>query len=434
MRKITFIGIVLLMCLPVICKAQYLRNSYFVEGNSARLSMNPALQPVRGYYNLPVIGAFNLEVSSNSLSYRDIMDVVGEEDDFYKSNEFINKLDIDNKLDLNLNTDIISFGYHKGPKFYSFNIGARVNVDASIPRSMFEYLRDMDSDLITGSRRYNILNEEVNVNAYTEIGFGYSRVINDRLTIGTKIKGLLGCANMKLKVNELDIDAHLPDSDNLFLPYADIATSAELELSGKGVELQENAEGYIEDVEFDKFGIGGFGAAIDLGINYKLTDLIALSAAILDFGFISWNKGSSTVSKASGNIRVDGIDDLDVLDFDLFGLKKGEGKSRTTRLCPTLVLGGEYSILENKIGLGILSTTRFGEIENYSELTASATFRPGNFFNATVSYSLMQGSDTFGLALKLGGLFVGTDYMFLGDDTKHVNAYVGLSIPLAKKK
>jgi len=47
---------------------------------------------------------------------------------------------------------------------------------------------------------------------------------------------------------------------------------------------------------------------------------------------------------------------------------------------------------------------------------------------------MLQGSDTFGLALKLGGFMIGTDYMFLGNNTKHVNAYIGMSIPLGKKK
>ena len=98
-----------------------------------------------------------------------------------------------------------------------------------------------------------------------------------------------------------------------------------------------------------------------------------------------------------------------------------------------MVLGGEYSFLNDKIGLGVLSTTRFGEIEKYSELTAMATFRPTTLLNLAVSYSLLQGSDTFGLALKLGPLMVGTDYMFLSENTKQVNAYFGLSIPLARK-
>ena len=41
---------------------------------------------------------------------------------------------------------------------------------------------------------------------------------------------------------------------------------------------------------------------------------------------------------------------------------------------------------------------------------------------------------TFGLALKLGGLFIGTDYMYFGSNSKAVNGFIGLSIPLGKNK
>lgn len=47
--------------------AQYLRTSYFMEGTSYRLQMNPGLQPTRGYFNFPVIGSLNVAASSNVL-------------------------------------------------------------------------------------------------------------------------------------------------------------------------------------------------------------------------------------------------------------------------------------------------------------------------------------------------------------------------------
>jgi len=38
------------------------------------------------------------------------------------------------------------------------------------------------------------------------------------------------------------------------------------------------------------------------------------------------------------------------------------------------------------------------------------------------------------LALKLGPLFLETDYMFFGNSSKAVNAFIGLSIPFGKRK
>lgn len=70
-----------------------------------------------------------------------------------------------------------------------------------------------------------------------------------------------------------------------------------------------------------------------------------------------------------------------------------------------------------------------------SELTFSANIRPKNYFNVAVSYSMIQSAGkSLGLALKLGPLFVGTDYMFFGNNTRCCNAFLGVSIPLNKRK
>ena len=97
--------------------------------------------------------------------------------------------------------------------------------------------------------------------------------------------------------------------------------------------------------------------------------------------------------------------------------------------------GAEYELLGDWLAIGALYTARFAKPETLSELTFSANIRPKNNFNLAVSYSVLQAAGkTFGVAAKLGPLFVGTDYMFLGKNTKNVNAYVGISIPLAKQK
>ena len=424
-----------LACIPVSGFSQYLRNSYFMEGTSARMNLNPALVPSRGYINLPVIGAFGLEVNSSSLGAQDVIDVIENGDgEFYANDVFLQKLDPENTLAMKINTDLLSFGWHKDKSFISFGVGAKVNIDAQIPKSMFQYLYDMENEMFTGNRKYDITNEKLNLEAYTEVAFGYARQINDRLTIGGKAKMLLGIANINLNVNRLGIDAYIPDNyQTVSNAYSDITTDVELGLSGKGIELELNKNGYIEDVNFDKYGIGGYGAAFDFGLSFDLTEHLTLSASVVDLGFISWSESASKVYTSNDHIRNDDITNTDIFDFERFGLKEGVSEQRKTKLYPTMVLGGEYSFLNDKIGLGVLSTTRFGEIEKYSELTAMATFRPTTLLNLAVSYSLLQGSDTFGLALKLGPLMVGTDYMFLSENTKQVNAYFGLSIPLARK-
>lgn len=133
---------------------------------------------------------------------------------------------------------------------------------------------------------------------------------------------------------------------------------------------------------------------------------------------------------------MDRVTSGDLLDYEMLQLKVADAnKSRKSRLASTLVFGAEYGFFNNKLALGVLSTTRFVQPDALTEVTFSANYRPKNWFNVALSYSAIQSAGkSFGLGLKLGALFLGTDYMFLGKNSNSVNGYIGVSIPLGGKK
>ena len=138
MRKLILLGICISFLLPTAMQAQYLRSSYFMEGSSTRIQLNPALQPKRGYVNLPGIGSVNAEVATNSLGIQDVIDVFDSDGEFYNNDKFYNRLKGMNEVNISANTDVISFGFYKGKGFWSFNVGARADVDATITKTMFD--------------------------------------------------------------------------------------------------------------------------------------------------------------------------------------------------------------------------------------------------------------------------------------------------------
>ena len=486
----------LLMWMGGAAHAQFLRTSYFMEGSHYRMQLNPALTPSRGFVNIPVLGSLNASVSSSSLGYQDIMDVIDDDGNFYNNPEFLGRLDNNNHVNLSINTDIISAGWFRGRNFWSFNIGLRTDVGVKLTKSMFTFLSEMDQiedKWRTGN--YDISGQELNVNAYTELGVGYARQINDRLTVGGRVKVLLGLGNLDLKFNRVSLNANLPSNEQiqkwqsmtsvdaadiaalkseLESYHADLVLDARLESSFKGLELVET-NGYIDDLDFDagEMGIAGYGFGIDLGASYRLLDNLTVSAAVLDLGFISWSKGSTQIAttgnsglSVKGSDYTAGIDPNDpagslvalqdnlnrfqtemdnymnrvsggdVLDYELLELRKEDvSESRRSRLASTVVLGAEYGFFNNALSVGLLSTTRFVEPKALTELTLSANYRPKNWLNLSMSYSAIQSlGKSFGLGLKLGPVFVGTDYMFLGKNSNSVNAFVGFSVPLGKKR
>jgi hypothetical protein len=459
----------LLLFCTITANAQFLRTSYFMEGNQYRMQLNPALMPTRGYINVPVAGALNVTVNSNTMGVNDVIDIFKDNTDFLHNQTFLNKLNDKNNINMTLNSDIISFGwYDKDKSFWSFNIGEKVDFGATVRKSMFTFLDEVTQDNyeFNGAKKYAIEDQTLNMNAFTEVGLGYSRKINDLLTVGGKAKLLLGNARAKMTIQNIDADYNLPKDYNTITPltkdlyHAKLNVNSTLEANAEGLEWEEstNSDGqYISGVNYNQPGLAGYGAALDLGAVLNLGNL-SLSAAIVDLGFINWT--SSSCKDATSTVAVDfegrdyeysqdGVNKLksdiqdyenrikseNILNSDLLGLRKSTNtQARKTQLNMTAVGGASYT-LGNSLTLGALYTARFVEPKTQDEVTVSANLHPTNWFNLAVSYSAIQSyGKSFGLGIKLGLLFVGTDYMYFGDNSKAVNAYLGLSIPIGRSK
>lgn len=450
--KATLIVVVLTL-MALNAHAQFLRTAYFMENTPYRLSLNPALLPRCGYINLPIIGSLQASASSNSLSTEEIRDVIDDSDKFYTSDKFYNRLSEQNRLNVAFNTDVLSLGWYKGRNFWSVNVGARVDLGAEIPKSMFTFLREMEKPEAVNwmQMKHLIEKEKLEINAYTEIGVGFARALNSRLTVGGKAKLLLGMGNLKLKIDHIQVSTAITGDVNdpqswLAQSSASIDVQGQLESSFRGMNLTQDQKGYIEKFDFNGFGIAGYGGAIDLGASYRLSDQFTLSASALDLGFISWSKGSTNIAQAEKKRTYDAtnytefldiVQDGTVLNYELIGLKvnEGERRSRTTALYSTAVLGAEYAILNDLLTFGALSTTRFCQPKTQTELTLAATVRPKEWFNFSLSYSMIQSAgQSIGMGLKLGPVFIGSDYLFLGDNTRCANAFVGVAIPLGTKR
>lgn len=445
-----------------VTQAQFLRTSYFMEGSHYRMQLNPALAPSRGYINLPAIGSLNASVNSSSLGTQDIIDIIdnsSDDGDYFMKDDFINRLDATNDMNVNVSTDILSAGWYKGKNFWSVNFGLKTDLNTTIPRTMFDFMRDMnmsETELATLLKDYNMDmgGGELHLRSYAELGIGLARNITSRLTVGARAKLLLGIGDMNLKINKMAINSQYRyDPGNPNAPVsgnASIQTDAVLETSFKGLKLEESYDAeidqeIIDDIKFeaDELGIAGYGFGIDLGASYKLLDNLTLSASLLDLGFIKWSKNSTqkAVARASQHYTVENYTEFsdmvtqgDLLNYDMLGLEEVEAEDRTTGLTTTLVVGAEYDVLR-MLSVGALYTGRFAKPNSINELSFSANFHPNTMINLSASYSVLQGAGkTFGLAAKLGPLFIGTDYMFFGNSTKNVNAYLGVSIPLGKQK
>jgi hypothetical protein len=340
-------------------------------------------------------------------------------------------------MGMEFRTDILSAGFHTKSAFWTVGIAVRGSGHFNIPKSLFEFMKT--------AKDADVRDLKAEASTYLEISAGYSRKLNDLLTVGGKVKILPAIGGFRLNLDHLQAKL----SEEIW----NITSSAEMYLSG--FDPTTDAEkGYISGAEFSS-GLAGIGAAIDLGVSYKLLDNLTLSGSVLDLGFISYN--GAAYAKASSSFTFEGFDiptgnqaaeipmgdQVEDLKDDLAALahfkEQGE-QGYTSTLATTILAGAEYGFLDNRLSAGLLGSARVNPYEVVTEITVSANYRPAHWFAATVSYSALHSYfKTCGLALNFspGGFnfFIGSDYLitkttpqFIPIKTGTANLHLGMSI------
>lgn len=432
-----------------------------MEGMSYRHQLNPAFAAERGYINMPlfVLGNLNVGMQGNigvddfiypydSDGY-DLTTFMNAEVD---ANKFLNRLHDRNLLNISASMPVISMGFNGLGGFNTIEIGAKVNASANLPYELFEFAKRGMSDAAT---EYEIRDLNVRANAYTEIALGHShRLAGDRLSIGAKLKMLIGLANINANVNSMKLtlgqDRWAIEADG----------TADISLNKATFTYDEDND--IDGIDVDKFGVGGFGTAVDLGFEYDFRDVVPgmkVSAAVLDLGFIKWKKGIAAQLK--NQYTFDGFDEQIIIDAaeddpgelenqidkikddleDFFKLEEDKNcKARTTPLAATLNVGVEYALpTYRNLKFGLLSSTRLNSMHTWSEARLSANIAPVKWFEASVNYAYSTFGSSFGWVINFHprgfNFFVGTNHTMgkitpqgipVGDANAHVN--VGMNI------
>lgn len=459
----SFFALAFLTLIGSSVSAQQIRAAYFMKNSPSRTALNPAFRPDRGFVSIPVLGAVSASYSTNGVAVDNLLFPKGDKlvtfmDNSVNTESFLKGLKDNNQINIDFGTQILSAGWYAGKGFWTVDLSLKGLANTRVPKTMFEFMKKGNG---ASGAVYDISDISLYSEAYLEAGAGYSRPITDKLTVGGKFKVLLGAGSMQAQIDHL----HAEMNDTKWTVTTEGSMSASMKGLVPEMEKDEVGRDYISTFDFDSPGISGFGVGVDLGATYQLTENISLSAAVLDLGFISWGKGSNTFGELSGrpfefsgfdlaigdnvNSEVPSMGDQfnDMKDdfVDLFHFSQKPSESRTTRLRSTINLGGEYRMLENKLGFGLLSSTRLYSPKAYTELTVSANYNPVKWFEASLSYSFIHSDfKTYGLALNFTpswiNFFIGSDYMFTKVTPQFVpvsgaatNFYMGISVPLKNK-
>ena len=191
-------------------QAQEVNTLYFLHNAPMRHTINPAFQPhSKVYVLLPALGYTTLGVGNNALTMKDLIfqdPTTGKTITALHPNaegQLWNKLPDILNINANMQLNLLSFGARvaKEKGYFHLNISERIGMGIGLPKNTFGPLLGQSLNNIN----LNALN--ISASMYTEVALGYSHAINDKWTVGGKLKLVLGHAYMRGYFNELGMNS-----------------------------------------------------------------------------------------------------------------------------------------------------------------------------------------------------------------------------------
>ncbi len=408
---------------------------------------NPGIMPKAKFHlGLPVLSYIDLGLVNNGFVLSDYIS-----NNTITSDKMLSKLETDNYISLNLNLDLISFGFKVGKKnYFSFNATEKIAFNFDYSKNFMTLLNKGTAPFI--GQTVSMVGTGLKFTHYREFGIGYTREWNDKLTVGLKLKLLQGLSNFTSE--ELDISLTTNEED-----YALTATSTiGLRTAGLAFLTDSNStfspSGYMANFE-------NLGAAIDLGANYTINDKISASFSATDLGVIQWKTDARRYYNNKAEFTWNGLDIMKYMSdtnktaytknlsdslTNIFGLKK-QNYAYSTNLVGNIYVGGQYKF--NKwFNLGLLFHGQLFAGNLYPSYTALGGMNLSRWVQASVSYSVVNRSyNNVGaaLALNLGPVqiymagdnvlgFSQLDYAKTLNLRLGVNIMTGYSVKLSKEQ
>jgi hypothetical protein len=390
---------------------------YFMKGVPQAYQINPAAQPeCRFFLGFPAVSPLQVFTENSAYSLKDIVFPLGDSLVTFMhpeadKNEFLDNLAPVNTLQAYESANLFSVGYQMDNSYYTFDLSQKTY-------TRFIYNDDVLNFLLTGNKRgdqFDFSNTNVDFTTYLEAATGNFRKINDRLTVGSRIKILFGEAN----VSTVNKDLSLITGEDWTI-RSDI--KIRLSVPGLNIPVNENGEISLDSIEFDptltsteimQAAFGNIGLGIDLGLHYKLTDKIMLSGSLLDLAGIRWSANTYTFSQNASYV----YKGIEINPSDTAGATENFFDSLSTvfRFVTTLdpyytmlplklYVGGTVQVID-QIGFGILSRTEYYKNRLREQLTLSANFSPLRIFTFSLSYTLFNNSYNnfgFGFSARFG--------------------------------
>lgn len=412
---------------------------YFMECIPQSSSSNPAFIPdLKFHIGLPLISGIAEETYNSGFTYSELNTFLDNLDnENYDPEEFIKSIGDKNKFTTEASANILSFGFRLKEKgYFTFDIKANSFIVNDAGSEVVYLLSDYDK---IPANKFPIEIDEMDlfVTSSINMGFTYSRVINQNLTLGIRPAVNFNAIGLKTSnfnyiINRNEYTEYYENEAYTYTEYEETFTG-EAEL-GMPVEINPDAidngeldigqgvfpEGWEDDVSF-KDMVKDATFSIDLGANYQIKKWM-LSASVLNLGTSKWRNNAYKMNGNNEGISVEEKNNIKI------GL-------------PTKIYLGAIRQFSPNWNYGVVLNNTFYNTGSSATATASLNGYIGSMLSASFSYTAGYKYDNLGVGIRLRFL-PGTDLYFVTDNIiqlfNYENAYrvtaaVGINISIGAK-
>ncbi|MBI1768286.1 MAG: hypothetical protein HYR67_07920 [Bacteroidetes bacterium] len=391
---------------------------------------NPAIVPKYKFsFGLPgsSIAAF---YSNNGFAYKDVYKRV---EDTVKADlpKLYNAMKPKNYVTQALQIDLFRLGMRINPKLYiTLTSTAKVYNRLMMPKDLMAIFVNGNSAFVGRTATLSPKAESV---TFLETALGGSYQIDNRLTVGARIKLLKGITNVTTK----NATVNLAVDNNYGLTASadmDVRTSGINNFTQSGFDFGSSFKNYFSNN----------GLAVDLGATYRVQERITVGASLIDIGSIHWknNTYGYSLDPSKANYTFAGIDLSKVINGDDNYLKslsdtlqnkfkptEGAIGSYSAPIPGKMYLSGMYQMKRNFTAGAVFFSEKFRG--RYSAgLTLGANKHFGRIFSAAASYTVASNSFNnlgAGMSLNLAPVqiyIVGDNLLSIALAGKELNTFV----------
>lgn len=338
----------------------------------------------------------------------------------------IDNLTENDYIHINAQIEILNGGYKLNKKDY-LSVGFYTELDAflNIPKDLLVFLKDGNSAYLNNS--FLLSQGSLKVETVGVLHAGLSRKVNDKLTVGARVKIYSGIFNATSTNNEGTFTTNLNESNQYIHSLNNINTS----IHSSGFYDENDKRIKISDLTGRALLSSNIGLGIDVGFTYKLDKQTEISASLLDIGFINYSEDILS-SEIVGAYTFSGVNfQFDGTNNDYFKNLNEDFKAKVPSE-------------ENRKSYTVMRPLKFNSSYKYSwgrsrneKDCSDMSFK--DFYNNSLGAQLFSVFRPSGLKLALTGFYerklssnFNTKITYTIDDFSSSNVGIGISTRIGK--